>query len=85
MIDIEDWLREMSEEQDADIADHETYQKKLFAEYVMRKDDNLEKRKELNQRFENLDILEERICHTILSENLLSSMRNWMISGQKEF
>lgn len=53
MIDIEDWLREMSEEQDADIADHETYQKKLFAEYVMRKDDNLEKRKELNQRFEN--------------------------------
>lgn len=53
MIDIEDWLREMSEEQDADIADHEAYQKKLFAEYVMRKDDNLEKRKELNQRFEN--------------------------------
>ena len=53
MIDIEDWLRELDEEPDQDIIDHEAYQKQLFIDYVMRSDDNKEKRQELWERFQN--------------------------------
>lgn len=53
MIDIDEWLQEMNEEPDKDIVDHEVYQKKLFVDYVMRSEDNKEKRHELLERFQN--------------------------------
>ena len=53
MIDVEEWIREMDEEPDKEIIDHEAYQEQLFADYVLRKDDNKEKRQELWQRFQN--------------------------------
>lgn len=39
MIDIDTWLRELDEEEDADIKADETYQKELFETYVLRKND----------------------------------------------
>ena len=53
MIDVEEWIREMDEEPDKDIIDHAVYQEQLFADYVLRKDDNEKKRQELWQRFQN--------------------------------
>lgn len=53
MIDVEEWLREMDEEPDKDIIDHEAYQEQLFCDYVLRKNDNKEKRQELWDRFQN--------------------------------
>ena len=52
MIEIGEWLRELEEEADQEITLHASYQKQLFAEYVMRRSDNREKRRELLRRFE---------------------------------
>lgn len=52
MIDIDDWIRELDEEPDREQADYAAYQKELFAEYVMRHGDHMEKRQELSERFE---------------------------------
>lgn len=51
MISIDEWLTRLDEEDDAEIKDNECYQKELFLAYVLRKNDNLEKRKELQRRF----------------------------------
>ena len=51
MIDIDNWLRELEEEDDTEIRNNEEYQEQLFREYVLRGTDNLDERKELNRRF----------------------------------
>ena len=51
MIDIDNWMRELEEEEDADIRDNEEYQAKLFEEYVLRGSDHQEERKKLNERY----------------------------------
>ena len=51
MIDIETWIRELDEEDDTALKDNETYQRKLFCDYVLRKNDKLQKRKELQSRY----------------------------------
>lgn len=51
MIDIDDWLRELDEEDDLDVRNNEEYQTKLFGEYVLRGNDFREERIQLNKRF----------------------------------
>lgn len=51
MIDIDNWMRELEEEEDADIRNNEEYQTKLFEEYVLRGSDHQEERKKLNERY----------------------------------
>ena len=51
MIDLNEWIRELDEEPDRELIDHEEYQKQLFRDYVLRKNDNMEKREELFGRF----------------------------------
>lgn len=51
MIDIDDWIRELDEEDDKAVRDNEAYQKNLFLEYVRRKNDHLQKREELHARY----------------------------------
>lgn len=36
MIDIDNWMRELEEEEDIEIKNNEEYQTKLFEEYVLR-------------------------------------------------
>lgn len=53
MIDLEEWLRGLTEEDDKEIKDNERYQRQLFRDYVLRTDDkNYEKRRELKRRFD---------------------------------
>lgn len=51
MIDIDNWMRELEEEEDIDIKNNEEYQTKLFEEYVLRGSDRQEERKKLNERY----------------------------------
>lgn len=51
MIEIDEWLRELNEEPDKDIIDHDKYQLELFEQYVNRNDNQKEKREELLKRF----------------------------------
>lgn len=51
MIDLDEWITELDEEPDQELADYEAYQKQLFEDYVLRKSDNQEKRKELLKRY----------------------------------
>lgn len=51
MIDIDNWMRELEEEEDIDIKNNEEYQTKLFEEYVLRGSDHHEERKKLNERY----------------------------------
>lgn len=51
MIDLEEYLRELEEEDDREIKDNEAYQKALFEEYVLRGPENRERRKELNRLY----------------------------------
>lgn len=51
MIDIDNWMRELEEEEDIDIKSNEEYQTKLFEEYVLRGSDHQEERKKLNERY----------------------------------
>lgn len=51
MIDIDNWMRELEEEEDIDIKSNEEYQTKLFEEYVLRGLDHHEERKKLNERY----------------------------------
>lgn len=51
MIDIDNWMRELEEEEDIDIRNNEEYQTKLFEEYVLRNCDHQEERKKLNERY----------------------------------
>lgn len=51
MIDIDNWMRELEEEEDIDIKNNEEYQTKLFEEYVLRGSDHQEERKKLNERY----------------------------------
>ena len=37
MIDLNEWIRELDEEPDRELIDHEEYQKQLFRDYVLRK------------------------------------------------
>lgn len=57
MIDLDDWIRELDEEPDREIIDHAAYQEQLFSEYVIRGDDNKEKREELLKRFKDGETL----------------------------
>ncbi len=50
MIDIDEWLRELDEE-DLEAKNNEDYQRQLFGEYVLRGDDHMEERTQLNRRF----------------------------------
>lgn len=50
MIDIDEWLRELDEEDDLDYKDNEAYQKELFEEYLS-KTDHLEERRTLLGRY----------------------------------
>ena len=52
MIDLDEWITELDEEPDQELADYEAYQKQLFEDYVLRKNDNQEKRKELLKRYQ---------------------------------
>lgn len=51
MINIDNWMRELEEEEDIDIKNNEEYQTKLFEEYVLRGSDHQEERKKLNERY----------------------------------
>ena len=51
MIDIDNWIRKLDEEEETAVKDNEEYQRSLFCEYVLRKNDNLSKRKELQSRY----------------------------------
>lgn len=51
MIDIDNWMRELEEEEDLEIKNNEEYQHKLFKEYVLRGSDHQEERKKLNERY----------------------------------
>lgn len=51
MIDIDEWLRELDEEGDAEYKDNEAYQIKLFEEYVLRGTDHAEERRDLKRRY----------------------------------
>ncbi len=53
MIDIDNWLRELNEEEDIELKNNEEYQRKLFEEYVLRGTDYMEKRQELKKRYES--------------------------------
>lgn len=52
MIDIDNWMRELEEEDDLDIKNNGEYQNRLFLEYVLRGPDYQDKRKELHRRYE---------------------------------
>ena len=51
MIDIDNWMRELDEEDDIDIKNNEEYQHRLFKEYVLRGTDHQEERRKLNERY----------------------------------
>lgn len=51
MIDIDEWLRELDEEDDLDVKNNEEYQTKLFEEYVLRGEDHRDERLQLNKRY----------------------------------
>lgn len=51
MIDIDNWMRELEEEEDIEIKNNEEYQTKLFEEYVLRGSDHKEERRKLNERY----------------------------------
>lgn len=51
MIDIDEWLRELDEEDDLDVRNNEEYQVKLFEEYVLRGADHWDERQQLNKRY----------------------------------
>lgn len=53
MIDLDEWIRELSEEPDQNILDHDAYQKTLFEEYVLRNEENRDKRDELWGRYQD--------------------------------
>lgn len=57
MIDIDNWLRELEEEDDAELKDNESYQKRLFEEYVLRGTDHRAEREKLNERYRSGDPL----------------------------
>lgn len=54
MIDLDEYLRILSDDSEVDQEekDNEQYQRKLFRDYVLRKKDHLEIRKELKRRFD---------------------------------
>ena len=51
MIDLEEYLRELEEEDDREQKDNVAYQENLFAEYVLRKKDWIDERQKLEKRF----------------------------------
>lgn len=51
MIDIDDWLRELDEEEDLEVKNNEERQTRLFEEYVLRGEDHREERLQLNKRY----------------------------------
>lgn len=51
MIDIDEWLRELDEEEDPDARNNEEYQTKLFGEYVLRGTDHRDERRQLDKRY----------------------------------
>lgn len=51
MIDIDEWLRELDGEGDAEYKDNEAYQIKLFEEYVLRGTDHAGERRDLKRRY----------------------------------
>lgn len=70
MIDIDNWIRELDEEEETAVKDNEEYQRSLFCEYVLRKNDNLSKRKELQSRYlSGENITGEKACE-----------KNWLLS-----
>ena len=79
MIDLDDWIRELDEQPDREIIDHAAYQKQLFSEYVIRNDDNKDKRQELLKRlrmgkhFPEKKDFERNLLHLIwdISEGLI--------------
>ena len=50
MIDIDEWLRELEEEEDLDVKNNEEYQERLFEEYVLRGTDHQDERQKLYER-----------------------------------
>lgn len=52
MIDLDEYLRELEEEDDREIKDNEAYQKALFEEYVLRGSEHWKKREELNRLYQ---------------------------------
>ena len=45
MIDLDEWLKGLDEEDDREVRDNEEYQRKLFSEYVLRKNDKFSARR----------------------------------------
>jgi len=52
MIDIDEWLRKLDEEDNAEYRDNESYQKELFEEYVLRGVGHADERRGLKQRYD---------------------------------
>ena len=57
MIDIDEWLSELDADDDSEQKNNEEYQKNLFEEYVLRRSDRKELRKELYERYRGGDPL----------------------------
>lgn len=53
MIDIDDYIRELEQEEDSEIKNNENYQKQLFLDYVLRSNDNREEREKLFSLFQS--------------------------------
>lgn len=53
MIDIEEWLEELEDPGDAEITEHEKYQKELFEQCVHRSHKHGEERRKLYRRYQN--------------------------------
>lgn len=53
MIDLGEWLRELSADDNAENRNNEEYQKKLFLSYVLRNSDNQIERQELYKRYQS--------------------------------
>lgn len=51
MIDLEEWIHGLSEEEDRELKDNERYQRQLFEECVLKKNDNFPLRQELYARY----------------------------------
>ncbi len=55
MIDIDEWLRELDEEEDLDVKNNEEYQERLFEEYVLRGADHPDERRKLYEQYRSGD------------------------------
>lgn len=51
MINIDEWLLKIDEDEDRDVQDYDAYQRQLFEDYILRKNDKLDERRDLLSRY----------------------------------